>query len=65
MKNRFIFIYSGTIIIGFLIVLLNDKLLSPVGCIALVLVPFLILVSNLEKTEIELVFEEFICIYNL
>ena len=26
MKNRVIFIYKGTIILGFLIVLLNDKL---------------------------------------
>jgi hypothetical protein len=61
MKNKFI--YKGTIILGFLIVLLNDKLFSPVGCIALALIPFLM--SILEKTEIELVFEEFISIYNL
>ncbi len=63
MKNRVIFIYKGTIILGFLIVLLNDKLLSLIGCFTVVLIQFLM--SNLEKTEIELVFEEFICIYNL
>jgi hypothetical protein len=63
MKNRFIFIYKGKIILGFLIVLLNDKLLSPIGCFTVALIQFL--VSILEKTEIELVFEEFISIYNL
>jgi hypothetical protein len=61
MKNKFI--YKGTIILGFLIVLLNDKLLSLIGCFTVVLIQFL--VSNLEKTETDCVVEEFISIYNL
>jgi hypothetical protein len=45
------FFYKGTIILGFLVVLLNNKLLLMVGCIVLVLIRFF--VSNLEKTETE------------
>jgi len=47
MKNKFI--YKGKIILGFLIVLLNDKLLSLIGCFTVALIQFL--VSILEKTE--------------
>jgi hypothetical protein len=37
---KIVFCLQGTIILGFLIVLLNDKLLSPVGCFTAVLIQF-------------------------